>query len=153
MALTLGTDAYITLADYKAWADARGYNYGTDAEVEAAIVIATDYIDASYSFKGDPLDDDQPLQLPTDSVSIADIEKAVAQAVYQQLLGRLTVSLEDMSANGTLEGETSKVGSLSESLQYRAGTERTVAYSTTLIDRALRPYLLVSSVMGGVVRC
>lgn len=140
MALTLGTDAYIELATYKAWADARGYTYGTDAEVEAAIVLATDFIDQNYTFLGDPVSESQDLQLPTDEVTIADIEKGAAQATYLQTQGRLLVDPADISQQGQIASESSSVGSLSESIEYRGGYITT--YPTTSIDRALQGYIV-----------
>ena len=151
MAITLGTDAYISLADYKLWADARGYTYGTDAEVEAAIVIATDFIDANYTFRGQPLSDNQPLQLPTNAVAIADIEKAAAQATYLQLLGRLTVDPSELTTAAVIS-ESKQVGSLSKSTSYAERARYTTTYPTTSVDRLLRG-LVVGGGLGGVVRC
>ena len=151
MAITLGTDAYISLVDYKAWADARGYAYGTDAEVEAAIVIATDFMDSNYSFRGKPLADNQPLQLPADEVAIADIEKAIAQAVYLQLIGRLTVDPTSLTTAAVV-GESRAVGSLSTSTQYAERATYSTTYPTTSVDRLLKGFV-VSGGLGSVVRC
>lgn len=47
-------ESYQSVAGYKAWADARGYTYGTDALIEQAARRATSYIDSAYldSFPG-----------------------------------------------------------------------------------------------------
>lgn len=58
-----GANSYVTLAEFKAWADARGVTYGTDAAVEAQIVRAMDYIE-SLAFKGLKKDQYQALQFP-----------------------------------------------------------------------------------------
>lgn len=151
MAITVGTDAYISLAGYKAWADARGYTYGVDAEVEAAIVIATDFMDATYTFRGEPVTEGQPLQLPTDEVAIADIEKAIAQAVYLQLLGRLTVDPSTLTTT-VITGESKQVGSLSTSTSYAERARYTTTYPTTSVDKLLRG-LVVGGGLGSVARC
>lgn len=151
MAITVGTDAYISLADYKKWADARGYTYGTDDVVEAAIVIATDFMDATYTFRGQPVSDNQPLQLPTNEVAIADIEKAIAQAVYLQLLGRLTVDPSTLTT-AVITGESKQVGSLATSTSYAERARYTTTYPTTSVDKLLRGFV-VSQGLGSVARC
>jgi len=153
MALTLGENAYITLADFKAWADARGYDYGTDdAVIEAAIVIASvDFLDAQYTFKGDQEVDGQPMQLPTDFVSIADIENAAAQAAWLQFNGRLFVDPLEVGQKGAVTSETKQVGSLSTSTSYAEGYQYTTTYPTTSVDRLLRAFT-VGGGLGKVVR-
>lgn len=151
MAITVGTDAYISLADYKDWADARGYTYGADDVVEAAIVIATDFMDATYTFRGASLSGSQPLQLPTDKVAIVDIEKAIAQAVYLQLLGRLTVDPSTLTT-AAITGESKQVGSLATSTSYAERATYTTTYPTTSVDKLLRG-LVANGGLGSVVRC
>lgn len=140
---------YITATAYKAWADARGYTYGTDAEIEAAAMLATDFIDANYTFKGTPQQDYR--QLPTDVVSIADIEKAAAQATYLQLLGRLTVDPSTLTT-AVITSESKQVGSLSKSTSYAERARYTTTYPTTSVDKLLRG-LVVSQGLGSVARC
>ena len=141
--------AYITATAYKAWADARGYTYGDDAEIDAAAMLATDFIDANYTFKGTPQQDDQ--QLPTDVVSIADIEKAAAQATYLQLLGRLTVDPSELTTAAVIS-ESKQVGSLSKSTSYAERARYTTTYPTTSVDKLLRGFV-VGGGLGSVVRC
>ena len=143
--------SYTTLAQYKTWADARGYTYPVDAEIDAAIVIATDFIDSRYTFKGDALSDSQELQLPTDEVAIADIEKAANQATYLQLLGRLTVDPSTLTTSQVV-GESKQVGSLSKSTSYAERATYTTTYPTTSVDKLLRPFV-VGGGLGSVVRC
>ncbi|QDP59315.1 MAG: hypothetical protein Tp136SUR676911_54 [Prokaryotic dsDNA virus sp.] len=153
MALTLGENAYITLAGFKAWADARGYDYGTDdAAIEAAIVIASvDFMNAQYTFKGEPLDDTQVMQLPTDCVAISDVENAAAQAAWLQFNGRLFVDPASIGQKGAVTSETKQVGSLSTSTSYAEGYQYTTTYPTTSVDRLLRAFT-VGGGLGSVVR-
>ena len=141
---------YITLADYKTWADARGYTYPADAEIQAAITIATDFLDSRYTFKGTPQQDD--LQLPTDEVTIADIEKAAAQATYLQLLGRLVVDPTAISVEGQVTSSTDKVGDLSTSRTYAEGYQYTTTYPTGSIDALLKKYVVGGGGIGQVLR-
>ena len=58
-----GANTYVTLAEYKAWADDRGITYGTDAAVTQQIYRAMDYIE-SLRFIGDKANENQPMQWP-----------------------------------------------------------------------------------------
>jgi len=145
---TVGENSYISVADFKAWADLRGYDYTsyTDANIEAASVItAVDFIDPTYTFKGTIVDEAQKMQLPTDEVSIDDIQNGAAQAVWQDLKGFLFVAMESQDINGQIASEDKSLGSLSKSVSYVEGTARTTKYSTNIISNLLRPYLSTAS--------
>lgn len=150
MALTLGTNAYIDLAAFKAWCDQRGYDYNDksgsqDSVIEAAIVRSSvDFIDVSYNFKGDSLSDDQPLQLPTNDVTIADIENGAAQAAWQELCGKLFVDLSNQSATGQVKREMKKLDVLETEIEYQDGTAKTNLYSIARIDKLLSKYVVGS---------
>ena len=58
-----GANTYVTLAEYKAWADDRGITYGADAAVTQQIYRAMDYIE-SLRFIGDKANENQPMQWP-----------------------------------------------------------------------------------------
>lgn len=144
MAITLGVNGYVSLAEFKSWCTARGYDYLNylDSEIEAAIVIASvDFIDANYAFLGTKLDSSQSMQLPTDKVDIIDVANPVSYAVWLQLQGKLFVSeLEQTLTRVT--SESASVGSISESKTYETGYTREYTYSTTKIDRLIRPYIV-----------
>ena len=147
MTLTLGTNAYIELATFKAWCDQRGYDYNDkagyqDSVIEAAIVRSSvDFIDVNYNFKGDSLSDDQPLQLPTNDVTIANIENGAAQAAWQELCGELFVDLSNQSVTGQVKREMKKIDVLETEIEYQDGTAKTNLYSTSRIDRMLAKYV------------
>lgn len=141
---TVGVDSYISIENFKLWAGARGYDYFgyIDSEISAATVrTAIDFIDPSYTFKGTKSDELQTMQLPTTEVSIANIQNAAAQAVWQDLKGFLFVAMESQSVNGQIASEDKKLGPLSKSVSYVEGTARTSEYSTSIIDNLLRPWL------------
>lgn len=145
MALTLGANAYISLADWKAWADERVYDYSsyTDSQIEGAIVVASvDFVDANYTFKGGPLDESQVMQLPTDDVAIDDIKKAMGQAVWQQLRGLLLIDAESISQQGQVTKKREKLDVLEEETEYQESSERTYSMPTGTIDRLLKPFVI-----------
>lgn len=152
MSITVGVNAYITYAEFTAWADLRGYNIThPEAKVEEAIVIASlDYIDAMHNFKGELVDDEQAMKLPTDMVSIANIKPAACAAVKMQLDGTLMVEPSTISTAGVVQAEAKSVGDLSKSVTYKSGSAQTYKRVTPLVDALLRPYLLGS--MGSVQR-
>ena len=144
----VGTNSYISVIDFKSWADLREYDYSNilDIAISAATVkTAIDFIDPNYTFKGVISDEAQTMQLPTSEVSIANIQNAAAQAVWQELKGFLTVSMESQNINGQVASEDKKLGPLSKSVSYVEGTAKTNKYSTSIIDSLLRPYLANSS--------
>jgi hypothetical protein len=64
-----GANSYVTLAEFKAWADSRGITYGTDQVIESQILRAMDYIEG-LSFIGFKETQTQPLQWPRVNVVI-----------------------------------------------------------------------------------
>lgn len=107
---TVGTNSYISLTDFKSWADLRAYDYSayTDDQINAAAVVsAVDFIDPNYEFKGTKLDSAQPMDLPTDEVAIDDIQNGAAQATWQQLTGILFVKQSSDSNAGQIKKKAS----------------------------------------------
>lgn len=64
-----GANSYVSLAEFKAWADSRAITYGTDAVVQGQILRAMDYIE-SLAFVGFKETETQPLQWPRVNVVI-----------------------------------------------------------------------------------
>lgn len=62
----LSANAYVTVAEFKAFQDDRGGSYSgkSDQDIEKAIVRATDFLDTRYSFVGQQRDVDQGTQFP-----------------------------------------------------------------------------------------
>jgi protease II len=62
--LVANANSYITLAEYKAWADARGLTYSADdTTVEQQILRAMDYLER-IEYIGNKANENQPLQWP-----------------------------------------------------------------------------------------
>ncbi|MGB1297280.1 MAG: DnaT-like ssDNA-binding protein [Psychrobium sp.] len=155
MALTVGTDSYISLSDFKQWALDRAHDVSTytDEVIEAGIRIASiDFIDTRYTFVGSKVDANQPMGLPTSDVDIADIANATAQAVWLHLQGRLFVDATTISASGNVKSESKSLGALSKSVTY-GDFAYTNTFPTDRIDAFLRPYVVtVGSGLRGQVR-
>ena len=144
MAVTVGTDSYLTLAEFKTQADslARDYSGFTDEQIEAALIESSlFYIDPTYSFKGDKVDKVQAMGLPTNKVSISDISKGAFQAAWQALNSELFVN-PAATANGEVTRERKKLATLEKEVEYREGSTPTYIYDTTRIRLLLKPYII-----------
>jgi len=153
MAITVGKNSYLTLTEFKAWADLRLRDYSsfTDAQIEAALVVSSlDFIDPNYKFKGDKLDDDQSMDLPTDKVAIADISSGAAQAAWQALNSQLFIS-PTANSSGQVTKQRDKLDALETETEYAENTAASYTHDTTQIDRLLGPYT-VGNVGGSMAR-
>lgn len=85
-----GANSYITLAEFKAWADSRDISYNADDNVvEAQILRAMDYFERLF-FIGNKANENQPLQWPRTEALIdgyyadaTEIPKEVKTALYE----------------------------------------------------------------------
>lgn len=148
--ITIGTNGYVTVDEYKAWADARQVNYFdyNDLQIEAAIIIACeDFIDANYTFIGDKVDKDQPMSLPTKDVAIANVTNPVCQVVSLQLTGKLFIDA-DANASGEVIAKREKVGQIEREFEYSEGSSKTYTNSTSRIDRLMKPFTIGGT--GGI---
>jgi len=142
MAITVGENGYLTVDEYKAWADELKYDYSTktDAQIEQAIIISSVYfIDTTYKFKGDKVQPDQKMLLPTDEVLITDIRNGAAQAAYQSLEGKLFIDVSARS-EGQVKMQRDKLDVLETEVEYVENSQSTYTNNTTLITRLLAPY-------------
>jgi len=139
-------NAYITLAEFKAFATARFIDVDDydDDQINGAIVIASaDFISINYDFKGAALTTTQGMTLPTDEVVInKDIKNATFQAALLHLKNRLFVDTTEININGAVSSESKSVGSLSKSVEYAEnGRKYTNKYPTANIDSMLSAYV------------
>jgi len=86
-----GANTYVSLSDFKSWADDRGITYGNDAAVTQQIYRAMDYIE-SLNFLGFKANEDQALQWPRYEVYIdgysvdgTEIPNQLKLAVYEAI--------------------------------------------------------------------
>lgn len=142
MAITVGVNSYLTLAEFKDRADSLGLDYGVDdAKIEAALIESSlFYIDPTYTFKGSKVDESQEMNLPTSEVEISDISKGAFQAAWQSLNGQLFVD-PSVSANGEVIKQRDKLDVLETETEYREGSAPIYTYDTTRIGLLLKPYI------------
>lgn len=138
MAITVGTNAYVTEAEYLAYADEGGEvpNYAT---LQYDIVKSARFIDTYYNFKGQPVSDTQSMKLPTDEVTIANIKKAALKAVEMQQAGLLTLDLASVAA-GRVKRVMEKVDVLETETEYVEGSQQTFKRRAPELDMLLRPF-------------
>jgi hypothetical protein len=135
-------DAYITPAQYQAYADARGIipNFAT---LDADLVLSADFINTYYTLKAG-------YSLPsTDAAKLAEMERAACKACELQQKGLLSIDLVAL-ANGVVSSESASLDGVgSESVTYEQGSRATFKARTPELDQLLRPFLVFS---GGLYR-
>lgn len=120
-----------TVRDY--WADRNVTLSQPDAEVAAAIILATQYIDSNFKFKGVVVDLGQPLEWPREgaynargaAVPSDEVPEQVvyATAEYAKRQLELADGLQpDVSDTGVLSSKRSKVDVIETEVEYQEGT-------------------------------
>lgn len=66
----VNSNTYCSVATFREYWDARGEDYSskTDKEIEAKLVVTTQYIDTNYKYIGTKVNESQSLQFPRDYV-------------------------------------------------------------------------------------
>lgn len=126
-----GADSYIDVDAFKAYHDARGNSYTgyTDAQIGEAIVRATDYIDARFTFDGTKVNGrTQTTEWPRYDVVDADnyyvegIPLEIKDATAEYALRALSAALNPdptVDASGRMvESESVTVGPITESKSF-----------------------------------
>lgn len=147
MALTVGTDAYISEADAATYLSL----YGADGDVvnESNIRQATLALDRLYGgrFAGYKTDDDQSLQFPRNGLT--DIPAAVQQATVELAL-RIANDLDPYAQpESFVKKESTKIGPLEISEEYAVGNAVQSFYKVEVILGALL-YSDVGGVFGSM---
>ena len=133
-----GANTYITLAEFKAWADARGVNYSSDGHVTENILRAMDYIE-ELMFIGVKETRDQALQWPRVDVvidgyalDVGEIPKELKNATYE--LVKAIIDGDNKLNPVERQVTKEKVDSLEVTYKSNAGMQR----HTPAVTRALR---------------
>ena len=118
--------AYIDVAAFKAYHDDRGNDYSSsqDTDIEEAIVRATDYIDARWTFAGYRDDADQSTECPRSGVKDSktgfwlngyppELEEACAEYAFSACSGSLYPS-PNVDATGKAVKKTRKKAAVLE---------------------------------------
>jgi len=133
-----GANTYITLDEFKAWADARSVSYSSDGHVTENILRAMDYIE-ELMFIGVKETRDQALQWPRVDVvidgyalDVGDIPKELKNAVYE--LVKAIIDGDNKLNPVERQVTKEKVDSLEVTYKSNAGMQR----HTPAVTRALR---------------
>ena len=141
-------NSYVSLADYKAWADARGLTYGTDTALEQQILRAMDYIESLY-FVGVKHTELQSLQWPRDrvivdgySVETTEIPKELKRAVYEAV----KIEIDGDSKLSAVDRETMSetVGDISITYKSNSGMTRQTPALSFALRKLVAPLNMVS---------
>ena len=141
-------NSYVSVAEYKAWADGRGFTYGTDAVIEQQILRAMDYIE-SLSFVGVKHTDDQALQWPRDrviidgySVETTEIPKQLKSAVYEAV--KIEIDGDSKLAAVDRETTSEKIGDIAITYKNNTGMMRQTPALTFALRKLIYPTGVVS---------
>jgi len=131
MPVTVSTNAYVTAAEYEAYATERGISV-THGHLDADIIKSADFINTYYNLL-------EAYRLPTDdTAAIIAIKKAALKAVELQQAGRLTINAAVLTG-GVVQSESFDLqGTYSETVTYEAGTTPTIRPRTPELDNLIR---------------
>lgn len=143
--LVSGANSYITLAEFKAWADDRGISYGNDSLLSQQLYRAHDYFE-TLRFRGLKSDELQAMQWPRDQVLIDgyavesfEIPKEVKLAIFE--LVKIEIDGDSKLAPSEREVTSEQIDSIKITYKENAGMKR----STPALERALRKLVLPAS--------
>lgn len=165
-----GADSYLSEAEFEAYAEARGYTIPS-GDVEAALVRASDWIDARYGrrFPGVRVNgrnqgrawpiyggyDRSGTAIADDAVPV-EIKRATAEAALRELENPRSLSPDIVpisTSGGAIKRVSKQIGPLKTETEYTEGA--TVGSSIpvfTLIDDILAPLLSGSAAMVPLLR-
>jgi len=143
-------NSYITVAQFKDWADSRGITYGTDQEVEQGILRAMDWFERQF-FIGNKANENQPLQWPRTEALIdgyyadaTEIPKEVVTALYE-------ATKVELDGNSQLNNEDRRtireqVGDISVEYAENSNNRITTPALTFAMNRIVAPAVMVSRI-------
>lgn len=146
-AIVANANAYVSVTAAKAYWDDRGVSYAayTDSQLEKAIVRATSYIDASYTFKGTLVDEDQTLSWPRAGV-VDKNGREIAEDVIPPQVIAATCELAHYSLTESL---TSVVTGSDRVKRVKAGSAE-VEFEASALDEGTR-YAFVDRLLAGLI--
>lgn len=143
-------NSYITVAEFKSWADGRGISYGTDEAVEQAILRAMDWFERQF-FIGRKANENQPLQWPRTEALIdgyyadaTEIPKEVPVALYE-------ATKVELDGNSQLNNEDRRtireqVGDISVEYAENSNNRVTTPALTFAMNRLAAPAMMVNRI-------
>ena len=129
--IVAGANSYLSVADFETYWTNRNVDLSTftTAEKEAALIIATQFIDYN-NFKGYTVEELQPLQWPRSyvvnrngySIESDTIPQAIKDATAEYAYRQLSAPLQgDTVEGGVIKRQMDKVGSLETETEYQDG--------------------------------
>jgi len=135
---TVGTNAYITAAEYNAYAAERNITVDTP-NLDFDIIKSADFINLYYTLQPEYM-------LPTtDTDAITAINKAALKACELQQAGRLALDATVL-AGGLVSSVSQQLEGVGQvSTTYESGSQVTYKPRVPELDRLLQPFLLYGS--------
>jgi hypothetical protein len=153
-----GANAYETVAEFKSYWTDRNVSFSQDdAVIQAAIIIATQYVDLNNSWKGWIVIDTQSLDWPRSGVVDDERRWLANDAIPQQLKDavseytsrQLASAIQpDVSTDGIITETKNKVDVIEETIKYAEGSGYFGLASYPLADNYLIG-LITGGVLGG----
>ena len=146
MALTVGTDSYLSVADADTyWSDRNNstWSAASEAEKEAALREATQYLDANYTWTGVLSVSDQVLDWPRfgayddEGRELSDIPTKVGQSCAELALAALSSRLVPVGSASGQETKKEKVGDIE--VEYYEGSSTVGTYD--FVDMLLSSFI------------
>lgn len=126
----VGANAYVSVAEFRAYQTDRGTatNTYSDAQVEAALIKATDYIDSRFRYVGQSHQKDQTTAWPrygardSNGWYINGIHPAVKRVTHEYamraLIGQLYIDPQRDASGRIIKRESKQVGPLRKDVEY-----------------------------------
>jgi hypothetical protein len=138
-----GANTYVTLEEFKAFADKRGLSHGNDAAVTKSIFRAMDFFERQ-TFIGFKANENQPLQFPRTEAMIdgyyidadeipKEVKDALFEAIFVQESGNSQLNTEDRK---TLR---EKVGDIEVTYANNSENRVTTPALTFALSKIIRP--------------
>lgn len=159
----VGANAYISVAEFKAYHDDRGNDYSgaaDDTAIEYAIVQGTDYIDQRFVYVGQKIGGrDQVTEWPRSNVWDRDryyvmgmpyeVKEACAEYALRAILAVLNPDPDHDATGRTIQAKAEAVGPISESTTYTDGATFSMPRYPAADQKLIKAGL---AIMGGDLR-
>lgn len=143
--IVANANSYVTVAEARAYATARGVTLGVDAVVEAALISAADYTESKRAqYQGEKVSPDQELQFPRFNVFVDGFEiapTAIPKTLKNAQMQLVIESSEGVDLMPTQTGQfvtEETVGPITTKYSDKAGLDG-VKPQMTAVDALLEP--------------
>ncbi len=161
MAFSLQTDegdvadanAYIDVDFYRAYWTDRAVDTADseDAAVQAAIILATEYLDNRFNFKGDKLSEEQSTEFPRDEFTgiPTKLKEVVAEYAKRALVASLAPDPTVDASGARVVSKTEIVGPIEETTRFSESSSIQLFKPYPLADMKLKSFVAYN---GRVIR-